>query len=35
MQILVKSLVRNGLKLARYFAGINNNNKQTKVNAYV
>jgi len=27
--------MRKDLKLAQHFAGINNNNKQTKVNAYV
>jgi len=32
---LVTGSMQNDLKMARHFAGINNNNKQTKVNAYV
>ena len=34
MKKYVTDLMKKDLKLARYFAG-NNNNKQTKVNAYV
>lgn len=35
MKNVMKNVVQENLKMARYFAGINNNNKQTKVNAYV
>ena len=35
MQKIYSKFNEKDLKLARYFAGINNNNKQTKVNAYV
>ena len=35
MDKFMTNLMQKDLKLARYFAGINNNNKQRKVNAYV
>ena len=35
MQKIYNKFNEKDLKLARYLTGINNNNKQTKVNAYV
>ena len=35
MKKIVKNLIQKETELARCFTGMNNNNKQTKVNAYV